>query len=196
MADHSIAGLGSAAIVGTSSPRRLAQLKYVRSDLRISELRGNVDTRLRKLDAGEYDAVILAAAGLGRLGLADRITALISTETMMPAVGQGALAIEVRADDHKTLKLLESLDDQTTRSCCTAERALLRELGGGCQLPIAAHATLTKGRLRLDGMVASPSGDQLVRDSIDGEAENAERIGALLADRLIERGARELLSNS
>ena len=159
-------------------------------------MRGNVDTRLRKLDAGEYDAVILAAAGLGRLGLADSITALVPTETMMPAVGQGALAIEIRADDHKMLKLLESLDDQTTRSCCTAERALLRELGGGCQLPIAAHAIFTGGRLRLDGMVASPTGDQIVRDTIDGEAENAEHIGALLANRLIERGARELLSNN
>ena len=196
IADRSIAGLGPAAIVGTSSPRRQAQLKYLRSDLRISELRGNVDTRLRKLDAGEYDAVVLAAAGLGRLGLADRITSLISTETMMPAVGQGALAIEVRADDHETLTLLQSLDDQSTRSCCTAERALLRELGGGCQLPIAAHATLTSGVLRLDGMVASPSGDQLVRNTIEGEAKNAEQLGALLADRLIKRGARELLSNS
>ncbi len=196
IADRSIAGLGSAAIVGTSSPRRLAQLKYVRSDLRISELRGNVDTRLRKLDAGEYDAVILAAAGLGRLGLADRITALIPTETMMPAVGQGALAIEVRADDHKTLKLLQSLDDQTTRSCCTAERALLRELGGGCQLPIAAHATLTRGRLRLDGMVASPDGKRLVRDHTSGPSEEAEALGNQLAKKLIENGARELLADT
>ncbi|MEP6708478.1 MAG: hydroxymethylbilane synthase, partial [Pyrinomonadaceae bacterium] len=113
----------------------------------------------------------------------------------MPAVGQGALAIEARADDHQILKLLQSLDDRATRLCCTAERALLRELGGGCQLPIAAHGTSTGGRLRLDGMVASPSGDQLVRDTIDGDADDAERIGALLADRLIERGARELLSN-
>src|SRR6266516_1322100 len=196
IADRSIAGLGSAAIVGTSSPRRLAQLKYVRSDLRISELRGNVDTRLRKLDAGEYDAVILAAAGLGRLGLADRITALIPTETMMPAVGQGALAIEVRADDHKTLKLLQSLDDQTTRSCCTAEQALLREPGGGCQLPIAAHATLTRGRLRLDGMVASPDGKRLVRDHTSGPSEEAEALGNQLAKKLIENGARELLADT
>jgi hydroxymethylbilane synthase len=194
IADRSIDGLGSAAIVGTSSPRRLAQLKYLRNDLRISELRGNVDTRLRKLDAGEYDAVILAAAGLGRLGLADRITALIPTETMMPAVGQGALAIEVRADDHKTLKLLQSLDDQATRSCCTAERALLRELGGGCQLPIAAHATFTSGRLRLDGMVASPEGTRSIRDHTSGPSEEAEALGNQLAKKLLENGARDLLA--
>lgn len=196
IAGDSMDGLPEGAVVGTSSPRRLAQLKNLRRDLKISELRGNVDTRLRKLDAGEYDAVILAAAGLRRLGLAGRITALIPTETMLPAVGQGALAIEARADDREILKLLQTLDDQTTRACCTAERALLRELGGGCELPIAAHGSVIGGRLRLDGMVASCSGDQLVRDRIEGEAENSEHIGALLADRLIERGARELLLNN
>jgi len=194
MRDSSIDGLPQNALVGTSSPRRRAQLKHLRPDLTLVELRGNVDTRLRKLDAGEYDAVILAAAGLKRLGVADRISSFIPTGTMVPAVGQGALAIEARAVDHEILQLLRSLEDQATRACCTAERALLRELGGGCQLPIAAHGTVTGHALTLNALVASPDGKQILRDQITGPVEDAELLGHQLATRLLELGARELLS--
>ncbi len=192
--DSSIGGLPQNALVGTSSPRRRAQLKHLRPDLSLVELRGNVDTRLRKLDTGEYDAVILAAAGLKRLGVADRISSLIPTETMVPAVGQGALAIEAREGDSEILQLLRSLEDQSTRACCTAERALLRELGGGCQLPIAAHATANSSTLTLTALVASPDGQQIIRDQISGSPGEAESLGQELATRLLERGARELLS--
>src|SRR5207248_1899707 len=135
----SIKSLPQGSIVGTSSLRRLSQLKHLRPDLIIKDLRGNVDTRLRKLDAGEYDAVILAAAGLRRLGLAHRISAPLAIEEMLPAVGQGALGIETRSDE-ETQKLLTQLNHAQTRAACTAERSLLRALGGGCQLPIAGHA--------------------------------------------------------
>lgn len=192
--DNSIEGLTQNALVGTSSPRRRAQLKHLRPDLSLVELRGNVDTRLRKLDAGEYDAVILAAAGLQRLGAGDRISSFIPTDTMVPAVGQGALAVEARAGDHEILQLLRSLEDQATRACCTAERALLSELGGGCQLPIAAHATASGQTLTLIGLVASTDGRQIVRDQISGAAGEAELLGQELATRLLERGAGELLS--
>lgn len=193
-ASDTIEGLPVNAVVGTSSPRRRAQLKHLRPDLTLVELRGNVDTRLRKLDAGEYDAVILAAAGLKRLGVANRISALIPTQTMVPAVGQGALAIEARQGDNEILGLLESLEDQTTRACCTAERALLRKLGGGCQLPIAAHATAAGSTLTLTALVASPDGKHIVRDQLTGQVEAAEALGIQLAALLLERGAGELLS--
>ena len=193
-ASDTIEGLPENAAVGTSSPRRRAQLKHLRPDLSLVELRGNVDTRLRKLDAGDYDAVILAAAGLKRLGVADRISALIPTETMVPAVGQGALAVEAREGDHEILQLLRSLEDQSTRACCTAERALLRELGGGCQLPIAAHATASGSSLILTALVASADGKHIVRDQITGPTENAEALGRQLAALLLQRGAQELLS--
>ena len=193
MGNNSIEGLPRNAVVGTSSPRRRAQLKHLRRDLSLVELRGNVDTRLRKLDAGEYDAVILAAAGLKRLGVADRISSLIPTETMVPAVGQGALAVEARKGDSEILKLLRSLDDQSTRACCTAERALLRELGGGCQLPIAAHAVVNGSTLTLMALVATPDGKQVIRDQITGQVQTAETLGKQLAGLLLERGAAELL---
>ncbi|HJU54648.1 MAG TPA: hydroxymethylbilane synthase, partial [Pyrinomonadaceae bacterium] len=163
----SIMSLPEGAIVGTSSPRRVSQLKHLRPDLRVKELRGNVDTRLRKLDAGDYDAVVLASAGLRRLGLAERISAPLETEEMLPAVGQGALGIETRAADEETKVMVAAADDEKTRAACTAERALLRELGGGCQLPIAAHAVVVgEERLRLGGLVALPSGETVIRDSV------------------------------
>jgi hydroxymethylbilane synthase len=190
----SIKHLPEGCIVGTSSPRRLSQLKHLRPHLAIKELRGNVDTRLRKLDAGEYDAVLLASAGLRRLGLRDRISAPIEIEEMLPAVGQGALAIETRSDDEETVSLLALLDDQQTRAACIAERALLRALGGGCQLPIAAHAIVQDESLRLHGLVADTSGETIIRDSLDGAASEAERLGSELAFRLRERGAESLLS--
>lgn len=190
----SLKNLPAGAVVGTSSPRRLAQLKHLRADLGIKDLRGNVDTRLRKLDAGDYDAVILAAAGLRRLGLAERISAPIPTEEMLPAVGQGALAIETRADDSQTLLLLAALEHAPTRDACTAERALLRSLGGGCQLPIAAHAVVTEDNLRIEGLVAGLSGDVIIRDSMIGAATEATELGAALGQQLLKRGAESLLS--
>jgi hydroxymethylbilane synthase len=190
----SIKNLPAGSVVGTSSLRRLSQLKHLRPDLVIKELRGNVDTRLRKLDEGQYDAIILATAGLRRLGLEKRISVPIEIEEMLPAVGQGALAVETRGDDEETLRLLAALNHQQTRAACMAERALLRELGGGCQLPIAAHAVVNEDRLRLDGLVADPSGETIIRDSIEGATSSAEQLGSELAVRLRERGAESLLS--
>ncbi|HEY0005777.1 MAG TPA: hydroxymethylbilane synthase [Pyrinomonadaceae bacterium] len=189
----SIATLPQGSIVGTSSLRRLAQLKRLRPDIGIKDLRGNVDTRLRKLDAGEYDAVLLAAAGLRRLGFTNRISAAISLEEMLPAVGQGALGIETRADDEETISLLAALVHYPTREACMAERAFLRSLGGGCQLPIAAHAVVHQERLELDGLVAGLSGETIVRDKIEGQALDAVRLGETLGQRLLERGAASLL---
>lgn len=189
----SLETLPRGAVVGTSSPRRLAQLKHLRPDLSVKDLRGNVDTRLRKLDAGEYDGVILAAAGLYRMGFEHRINQFISTEMMLPAVGQGALAVETRAADEETMRLVAPLNHAETRAACLAERALLRALGGGCQLPIAAHATIQENQLRLDGLVASVAGELVVRDTMEGKLSEAEGIGAALAVRLRELGADALL---
>lgn len=198
-----VAGAGGAlallprgARVGTSSPRRLAQLKIRRPDLEVLDLRGNVDTRLRKLDAGWYEAVVLASAGLRRLGLEARISAHLTAEEMLPAVGQGALGVETRSDDAETRALVSVLDHAPTRAACTAERALLRALGGGCQLPIAAHAVARGGRLKLAALVAEPSGRGFVSDSVEGETSEAEQLGARLSEILIAGGAMSLLPNS
>lgn len=192
-AGPSVKGLAAGAVVGTSSPRRLAQLKHLRQDVTVRELRGNVDTRLRKLDAGQYDAIILAAAGLRRLAQAHRISAAISIEEMLPAVGQGALGIETRDGDDETNALVALLDDAATRAACTAERALLRELGGGCQLPIAAHAVVLENSLRLDGLVAAPAGDTIIRAHAEGPTGDAAQLGRELARTLAGRGASSLL---
>ncbi len=181
------------AIVGTSSPRRLAQLKHLRPDLNFKDLRGNVDTRLRKLDAGEYDAIILAVAGLRRLGLGHRINAAIAPSKMLPAVGQGALGIETRINDERTVGLVKLLEHAPTRAACTAERALLYALGGGCQVPIAAHAVVHDEHLRLEALVASISGEGLIRDEIRSKTAEAAWAGETLAARLRERGAETLL---
>ena len=190
----SIKYLPEGSVVGTSSLRRLAQLKHLRDGLGIKDLRGNVDTRLRKLDAGHYDAVILAAAGLRRLGFAHRISAALSIAEMLPAVGQGALAIETRDDDSAVIDLLKPLDHARTRAACIAERALLRALGGGCQLPIAAHAVVSDDHLHIDGLVAGLSGDVVIRDTHEGPASDAAPVGEALAARLLKRGADSLLS--
>lgn len=186
--------LPDSAIVGTSSLRRTSQIKYTRPDLVIKDLRGNVDTRLRKLDAGEYDCVVLACAGLHRLGLSHRINAIIEPDEILPAVGQGALAIETRAADDRVTKLLFPLDHAGTRAACTAERALLRALGGGCQLPIAAHAACAgENRLRLEALVAEPEGKTIVRGALEDENSRASQLGEELAKRLLRRGAASLL---
>ena len=190
----SLAKLPRGAVVGTSSQRRRAQLKHLRPDAVVRELRGNVDTRLRKLDAGEYDAVILASAGLRRLGFERRISAALSTDEMLPAVGQGALGVETRADDVAANELVSLLDDVATRAACEAERALLRSLGGGCLVPIAAHGTVAGTRLRVEGLVAGPEGSRVIRDAAEDDASHAIRAGETLAARLREQGADELLA--
>jgi hydroxymethylbilane synthase len=188
--------LPKGATIGTSSPRRLAQLKHLRDDLVIKELRGNVDTRLRKLDEGQYDALVLACAGLRRLGLASRISAALPASEMLPAVGQGALGIETRAEDEATIAVVSKLNHKFTRVACTAERAFLRSLGGGCQLPIAAYAVVREKRISLDGLVADPQGRRIVRDRISGSLDEAEQLGTELGEQLLKRGANELLAST
>jgi len=187
--DSSLFNLPKDSVVGTSSQRRLAQLKALRGDVVVNDLRGNVDTRIRKLDEGQYDAVILASAGLLRLGLLNRISARISMSEMLPAVGQGAIAIETRSDDEFAVETTSGLDHHETRLACLAERSFLRSLGGGCQLPIAAHAILDQDLLMLEGLVAKPDGSEIWRDLLSGPTDQAEEIGSALAVLLMERGA-------
>jgi hydroxymethylbilane synthase len=186
--------LPAESVVGTSSQRRLAQLKALRGDLVVKDLRGNVDTRVRKLDDGQYDALILASAGLIRLGLESRISAALATDEMLPAVGQGAIAIEIRADDEVAREATSKLNHRETELACRAERAFLRTLGGGCQFPIAAHAKISGDLLTLQGLVAAPQGERILRDTLTGDLDQAERIGSQLAERLMSRGAQDLLN--
>jgi hydroxymethylbilane synthase len=185
--------LPEGARVGTSSLRRQAQLLAARPDLRIEALRGNVDTRLRRLDDGGLDAIILACAGLIRLGWESRITARLSAHECLPAVAQGIIGIECRDDDAHSRSLLQGLNHPTTHVAMNAERAFSGRLGGSCQSPIAAYATLTADRLTLDGMVAEPDGSRLLRDSITGAADDARDLGEELADRVLAAGAHALL---
>lgn len=190
----SLMDLPHGAIVGSSSQRRLSQLKALRRDVEVRDLRGNVDTRIRKLDEGQYDAVILASAGLMRLGLQDRISARIEITEMLPAVGQGAIAIETKSDNEFAVESASRLDHRETRLACLAERAFLRSLGGGCQFPIAAHAVFEDGLLKLDGLVAKPDGSEILRDSLSGSLDDPEALGSELALHLMKRGAQALLS--
>jgi hydroxymethylbilane synthase len=187
----SIEDLPKNARVGTSSLRRQAQLKALRSDLDIHPLRGNVDTRLAKLEAGEYDAVILAAAGLNRLGKTELIKQFIPADVMCPAAGQGALALEIRAGDNSTLQLLTFLDDNDARATTGCERALLGKLGGGCQVPIGALAQVRDGRLHLQAVVASPDGSQVLREASDGK--DPIHLGESVGDALLRRGGKAIL---
>jgi hydroxymethylbilane synthase len=189
----SVAELPKGATIGTSSPRRLAQLKHLRADLVFKDLRGNVDTRLRKLDEGQYDALVLACAGLRRLGLEQRISAPLLTTEILPAVGQGAIAIESRAEDTDTIALVGGLDHKFTRLACSAERSFLLRLGGGCSLPIAAYAVVRDKRIRLHGLVSDALGKRIVRDHISGSLDEADQLGRRLADQLMAKGAAELL---
>jgi hydroxymethylbilane synthase len=192
--EAAIHALPKNATIGTSSPRRFAQLKHLRGDLVFKDLRGNVDTRLRKLDEGEYDALVLACAGLRRLGLERRISAALPASEMLPAVGQGALGIETRVDDADTIDAVDKLNHKFTRLACMAERAFLRSLGGGCQLPIAAYAVVREKRIRLDGLVTDKEGARLVRDRISGGLNEAEELGSRLGEQLLASGAAELLA--
>jgi len=185
--------LAAGSRVGTSSLRRQAQLLLHRPDLQPVELRGNVDTRMKKVAAGAYDAIILAKAGVDRLGMSEKITEVLSTEIMLPAVGQGALGIETREADPETSNLVAALDDEGTRSCVTAERALLRELEGGCQVPLGAWARLGAGGVLLEACVLSPDGKEHLRREQSGPAEDAEKIGIRLGQILLEAGADRIL---
>ncbi len=182
------------ALIGTSSLRRQAQICAARPDLIIEPVRGNVDTRLRKLDEGNFDAIILAAAGLRRLGYAGRITQYLSEEIMLSAVGQGALAIETRADDQFVNEIVHRINHEPTEKACNAERALLKGLGGGCLVPIAALGKIEGDKISLDGLVAAPDGSQIVRGREKGLAVEAELVGQKLADELLRQGAGRLLS--
>lgn len=186
--------LPQGAVVGTSSLRRQCQIQQQRPDLAIKSLRGNVQTRLSKLDAGEYDAIILAAAGLLRMGMEERLTSYISTEQSLPAGGQGALGIEWRVGDTAIQELVKPLHDEHTAACVLAERALNRRLQGGCQVPIAAYAELENGQLQLRGLVGSVDGSTMLRTEQAGTAADAEKIGIAAAEHLLEQGAGEILS--
>ena len=189
----SLEALPTGAKVGTSSLRRECQLRHVRPDLQIVPLRGNVDTRLRKLDAGEFDAIILAGAGLIRLGLDERITQLLSTDQSLPAVGQGIVGIECRSDDARTLARVDILDNAEAQICVTAERAFAQRLEGSCQSPIAGHAELIEDRVALRGLIASVDGRQVFRDSVIGSQREAAQLGRALAERMLYAGADALL---
>jgi hydroxymethylbilane synthase len=181
------------AVVGTSSLRRQAQLLALRPDLRIESLRGNVDTRIRKLDAGGMDAIVLACAGLVRLGLESRITARLDPKVCLPAVTQGVIGIECRRSDTRTAELLQALEHPATRLGMDAERAFAARLGGSCQSPIAAYAELDADLITLRGLVAEPDGSRLLRDSVSGYAENPVALGRQLAERILAAGAGPLL---
>ena len=187
-----LADLPHGAKVGTSSLRRAAQLRQLRPDLTIESVRGNLDTRLRKLDEGRYDSIVLAAAGLKRLGWGNRIAELLEPEIMCSAVGQGALAIETR-DSGAGHDACAILDHASTRASVTAERGLLQALGGGCQVPIGAYATVDGGRLNMLAVVAAPDGSELVRGRADGPVSEAARLGRDLGNDLLHRGARKIL---
>ena len=179
--------------IGTSSLRRSSQLLRARPDVTIVPLRGNLDTRLRKLDEGQMEAIILAGAGVRRLGLEARITQLLDPEIMLPAVGQGALCVETRSDDAEIASLVTPLEDETTRITVTAERAFLHRLEGGCQVPIAGHATLRDDRLNLCGLVCDLDGQTVFRETLTGPAADAAAIGRGLASQLLEQGAQAIL---
>lgn len=179
--------------IGTSSLRRSSQLLNKRPDLKIEQLRGNLNTRIKRLDEGRFDAIILAVAGVKRLGWQDRITEILLPEISLPAIGQGAVGIESRIDDKIINSLISQLNHPETSICVRAERSVLKRLEGGCQVPIAAHARLLNGIITIDGLVGSVTGDRIVKSSIEGNADNAESLGLRLAENLLAMGAKEIL---
>jgi len=188
-----LAELKEKAVIGTSSLRRQAQLKHYRPDLETRSLRGNLGTRLRKLEKDGFDGIILAAAGIERMGWTDRVTEPIPYEICLPAIGQGAMGIETSREDAMINELIAFLHHPETASCVLAERALLKRLQGGCQVPIAAHGEIEQGQLKLEGLVASVDGTRLIRDRISGLPEEAKLLGTRLAERLLSVGADEIL---
>jgi len=185
--------LPEAARIGTSSLRRIAQLKNTRPDLEVASLRGNIDTRLRKLDEGQYDAIILAAAGLRRLGLGKRIIQLLEPEVMLPAVGQGALGIEFRSMDTEVKRILASIHHEETSICVKAERAFLFRLEGGCQVPMGAFAQLKGETLQLEGMVGNEAGTNIIRMKRQGTADQPETLGTILGEEILAAGGAKIL---
>jgi len=190
--------LPQGAVIGTSSQRRKCQLMAWRSDLNIRDLRGNVGTRLKKLDNGEYDAIILAAAGVIRLGLEDRISEIISTEIILPAIGQGAIGIQMRTGDNDVLGMIAPLNDETTQQQVETERVVSRRLFGGCQLPVAAYAEISKENIgqetiNIRGMVGRVDGSQIIQNSVHGNLKERETLGLQLAENLLKKGADEIL---
>ncbi len=190
---RSLSELPSGSLVGTGSVRRQAQLLALRPDLRVTDIRGNVDTRLRKLQEGAYDSIILACAGLNRLGLQDRISSPLDFSQMLPAPGQGALAIEVRAEDTRAVQMTSQLNHDPTATAVSAERAFLHRMGGGCNVPVAVYAHLNKDLMEMDALVASPDGRTILRDSVHQKVELAGEAAVLLAERMLSRGARSIL---
>jgi hydroxymethylbilane synthase len=190
----SVDALPPAARIGTSSLRRQCQLRARRPDLEIFDLRGNVNTRLQKLDEGDYDAILLAAAGVKRMGWEARITELLAPEQFLPAIGQGAIGIEIRSDDARVRRLVGELNDPQTATRVAAERALNAGLQGGCQVPIAGYAEISHGVIVLRALVGKPDGSELVQGVISGKPEDAEELGQVLAEDLLSRGAREILA--
>ncbi len=189
----SLRGLPPGARVGTSSLRRQTQLLGIRPDLAIETLRGNLDTRIRKMEEGRYDAVVLAAAGLRRMGWDGKITEYLSEEDSLPAIGQGALGIEIRSDDRETRDAVSFLDHPETSRAVRAERAFLKRLEGGCQVPIACFGRTGGGRIRLRGMVGRPDGSEILRGERSGPASDPEGLGLALAEELLGRGGKEIL---
>lgn len=189
-----LGGLSPGSRVGTGSLRRAAQVRLYRPDIEVVPIRGNVDTRLRKVMDGEVDGVVVAAAGLARLGWLRRATEVLPVEVMLPAAGQGALLLETRADDQEAWEIAALADHLDTRLAVDAERAMLRRLGGWCHVPIAACGNIRNGRLYLQGLVADPHGRSALRDEVEGDAVAAEEVGKLLAERLLEKGADALLA--
>lgn len=185
--------LKEGAIIGTSSLRRQTQLCHYRPDLKMEMLRGNVETRIRKQKEGQYDAVILAAAGVKRLGLADNVSEYISTDISIPAIGQGALGIECSIEDKEVNELISFFNHYETSVAVRAERALLKRLEGGCQVPIAGYATVADGKITLRGLVGSIDGKRIVKDTVEGNAVDYEKIGTELGERLLSMGAKEIL---
>jgi hydroxymethylbilane synthase len=189
----SLEALPAGSVVGTSSLRRVCQVKAARPDLRVEVLRGNVDTRLRKIAEGVVDAGVLACAGLDRLGVAARITQRLTVDQMLPAIGQGALAIEARAADARVVGLARALSDEGAEATVAAERGLLAGLGVGCRTPVAGHAILRDGRVYLRGLVGRPDASEMIRDEVQGAPSDAGPLGAELARRLLSRGADRIL---
>lgn len=186
--------LPKGATIGTSSLRRSCQLLSKRPDLKIAQLRGNLETRFRKLDEGQFDAMILATAGVKRLGWQQRITEVIEPGTSLPAIGQGAVGIECRINDEFMNQLIAPLNHQETSICVRAERALLKRLQGGCQVPIAAYATIKDGRLIMDGLVGSVTGDRIIKEHLEGRSEDADALGIALGEKLLSKGADRILA--
>lgn len=191
---NSFAELPQGAVLGTSSLRRRAQLLAARPDLKIVDLRGNVDTRLRKLDEGNMDAIILAAAGLQRLGHGDRIKEIIPTSVCLPAVGQGALAIECRTDNTEVREMLAFLNDKATKQATDAERAFLGLVEGGCQVPIGVHAEVQDNEIKIEAIIASLDGSTVLRNTISGDAEKAVELGQKLGHQMLSEGGQDILA--